>query len=95
VKCKRRETFVIVGYLNPASRRKGLGALLLGTFAHDGSLQYAGRVGSGFSAAVEAGLLAKLNRIEETKSGVAKVPSLGRRDTHWVRPELVAEIEFP
>src|SRR5580700_386871 len=49
MKCRRREDFVIIGYLNGEARRNGLGALLLGTFAPDGTLTYEGRVGTGFS----------------------------------------------
>jgi bifunctional non-homologous end joining protein LigD len=68
--------------------------LLLGTFGPDGTLRYEGRVGMGFSAKVEADLLARFSRMGEKVSPLAKVPQFGLRGPHWVRPELVAEVEF-
>ena len=94
VKCKRREDFIIIGYLNPESRNKGLAALLLGTIEADGTLRYEGSVGTGFSAKVASSLLSALDELREPESSLRTVPRFGRRGTHWVRPELVAEIEF-
>jgi bifunctional non-homologous end joining protein LigD len=95
VKCKRREDFVICGYINPSSRRKGLGSLILGAYGPDGALTYEGRVGSGISARVEAELLLKLARLSELKAPFSKSPSReNRTEFHWVRPELVARVEF-
>ena len=60
VKCNRREDFVICGYIDPSSRRSGLGSLILGSYGPDGSLIYEGSVGSGISVKFEAELLLKL-----------------------------------
>jgi bifunctional non-homologous end joining protein LigD len=94
VKRKQREDFVIVGFLRPESRRKGLRALLLGTYGADGTLAYAGRVGTGFSVSVETDLLAKLERLTKNDAPVGKAPREGRRQMRWVLPELVADVEF-
>jgi bifunctional non-homologous end joining protein LigD len=93
VKRKQREDFVIVGFLRPESRRKGLRALLLGTYGADGTLTYAGRVGTGFSVSVETDLLAKLERLAKNYAPVGKAPREGGQ-VHWVQPELVADVEF-
>ncbi len=77
------------------SRRKGVGSLILGTYGPDGTLVYEGRVGSGISARVEGELLLKLARLSELKAPFGKSPSSEhRREVHWVRPELVARVEF-
>jgi bifunctional non-homologous end joining protein LigD len=95
VKCKRREDFIICGYMNPSSRRKGLGSLILGAYGPDGVLTYEGRVGSGISARIEAELLLKLDRLSELKAPFSKSPSReNRNEFHWVRPELVARVEY-
>jgi bifunctional non-homologous end joining protein LigD len=95
VKCKRREDFIICGYINPSSRRKGVGSLILGAYGPDGTLVYEGCVGSGISARVQAELLLKLARLSEMKAPFGKTPSgENRREFHWVRPELVARVEF-
>src|SRR5262249_54499931 len=44
VKCGNREELVIVGYTEPSGTRQGFGALLLGYYAAEGELTYAGRV---------------------------------------------------
>jgi DNA ligase D-like protein (predicted ligase) len=46
-KCLNRQEFVVVGWTNPEGSRPYLGALLLGYYTDDGSLIYAGRVGTG------------------------------------------------
>ncbi len=58
-------------------------------------LAYAGRVGTGFGAATTRRLLPRLKRVESKASPFAagSGPPKGS-DTHWARPELVAEIEF-
>jgi bifunctional non-homologous end joining protein LigD len=93
VKRKQRADFVIVGFLRPESRRNGLRALLLGTYGADGTLAYAGRVGTGFSVSVETDLLAKLERLTKNNAPVGKAPREGGQ-MHWVQPELVADVEF-
>ncbi|UOQ55896.1 non-homologous end-joining DNA ligase [Leucobacter allii] len=52
---------------------------------------YAGRVGTGFSAAERRAIRARLAPLECARP-VAAVPPEARRDAHWVRPELVAEV---
>jgi bifunctional non-homologous end joining protein LigD len=92
VKNVHRVSLVIGGWLPGEGGRTGrMGALTVGYFDDDG-LRYAGRVGTGFT---ESELL-RLGRLMEPLA-VEKSPFAGRqppKQTRWVRPELVAEIEF-
>jgi bifunctional non-homologous end joining protein LigD len=56
---------------------------------------YVGRVGTGYGAAKVGQLLPRLQTVEAKQSPFTGVGA-PRRDatTHWVKPELVAEIEF-
>ena len=47
VKCLNREEFVLVGWSEPEGIRHRIGSLLLGYYAPEGNLVYAGRVGTG------------------------------------------------
>ncbi|MCF7769440.1 MAG: DNA ligase D [Achromobacter pulmonis] len=92
LKCARRQEFVVVGYTDPKGTRVGLGALLLAYHDAAGRLVYAGKVGSGFD---DAGLAALRQRLQALRTRQASVKAGGAgRDTHWVRPELVAEVSF-
>ncbi len=53
LKCQLRQEFVIVGYTEPKGFLPHIGALLLGLYSPDEErrLRYAGKVGSGFTAA--------------------------------------------
>jgi bifunctional non-homologous end joining protein LigD len=95
VKCSRRQELVIVGYTDATSRRGGFGALHLGIHQPDGTLRYAGKVGTGFSDASAARLVAQLEPLVVAKPKFAGAPrGAEARRSHWVRPELVAEVEF-
>jgi bifunctional non-homologous end joining protein LigD len=92
VKCTRREEFIIVGWLASTSRNRALRSLLLGQY-RDGTLAYAGKVGTGFDADSVAMLMPKLSRLAR-KTAPVEVPAAQRRGVHWVRPELVAEVAY-
>jgi bifunctional non-homologous end joining protein LigD len=95
VKCTARQELVVVGYTEPTGSRVGIGALLLGVHDEDGRLVYAGKVGTGFSHQTLVELEARLSAMEQTDTPVANPPRGYRaRGIHWVRPELVAEVEF-
>jgi len=92
-KCGRRQEFVIVGYTDPRRSRIGLGALLLGVYTDDGRLHYAGKVGTGFSDKLLVELHARLATLARSKASVVD-PERAERGAHWVKPTLVAEVEF-
>ncbi len=93
-KCLFREEFVIGGFTPPSGSRQGLGALLLGYFSSDGELIYAGRVGTGFSDAVLRDLTKRLTARKIKANPFATKPEGTDRQTTWVRPDAVAQVEF-
>lgn len=94
-KCGRRDEFVIGGFTEPAGGRHGLGALLVGYYAQPKRFVYAGRVGTGFSDRLLTDLRKRLDRLEQARSPFADFPPRSTpRGTHWVKPELVGQIEF-
>lgn len=93
LKCRLEQEFVIGGFTLPAKGRAGIGALLLGYY-EDGNLLYAGRSGTGFTQATHRLLRAKLEQLARKDSPFADVPREMQRGAHWVKPDLVAQIEF-
>jgi bifunctional non-homologous end joining protein LigD len=93
IKCRQSDEFRIVGF-GASEAAGGIGALLLAD-EEDGSLRYVGRVGTGFSTAEMRSLLARLDALR-TKKATVKLPPEERRrkDIVWVRPVLVAEVEY-
>ena len=93
-KCLQRQELLICGWTEPAGSRTGFGALLLGYF-DNGELVYAGRVGTGFTASTLRQLTQRLREIEVNDPPFRHPPAgVDIRWAHWVRPELVAEVEF-
>jgi bifunctional non-homologous end joining protein LigD len=96
VKCSHREEFVIGGFTPPEGARRGFGAVLVGYYDRQHRLQYAGRVGTGYSDRLLVELSRRLKSMEQEESPFANLK--GRtgqaRGVHWVKPELVAQVEF-
>jgi bifunctional non-homologous end joining protein LigD len=92
VKCTHRQEFVILGWSESDKKGRGFRALLLG-LNEDGKLRYAGKVGTGFSQAVQLDLRERLDKLS-TEKAPATVARAEARGAHWVKPELVAEIAF-
>jgi bifunctional non-homologous end joining protein LigD len=98
LRCARRQEFVIGGYTDPEGSRVGFGALLLGVY-EGGALRYAGRVGTGFNERLLKSLAGELARRERKTAAFVPVPRetgrmRGGGRVHWVRPDLVAEVNF-
>ena len=92
-KCIREQEFVIGGYTEQPKHRGVLGALLIGYY--DGKvLQFAGKVGTGFSAVEGAALLRKLKALGAGNSPFVELPTDARRGAQFVEPRLVAHINF-
>ncbi len=94
LKCGGREEFVVLGWTPPSGSRAGLGALHLGFYGHDGALHYAGGVGTGFSDAVLTSLRAKLEPLAAAAPDLMLSGEKPDSKIVWVRPELVAEVQF-
>ncbi|CAN7658569.1 DNA ligase D [Bosea sp. LjRoot9] len=91
-KCTQRQEFVIAGYVPSKGSGRELGSLVLGYHA-DGALQPAGRVGTGFTRKSAATLKRRLDAIK-TENPLFAGAAERDREVVWVKPELVAEIEF-
>ena len=95
VKCSRRQEFVVGGYTEPAGARSHFGALLVGAHDTSGDLRYAGKVGTGFTAAALGKLYGRLQDLERPAPPFSNPPrGAGVRGVHWVEPELVVEVAF-
>jgi bifunctional non-homologous end joining protein LigD len=94
VKCVAREEFAIIGWTDPQGSREGIGSLLLGFYDGAGKLHYAGRVGTGFSGTVSRDLRRRLGELSIAAPPNAAIAAAAPRRSHWVRPELVAEVRF-
>ena len=93
-KCSDRQEFVIAGYVPSTVSKELVGSLVLG-YHRDGKLVHAGRVGTGFSRAVARDLAARLEPLRrKTAPFAGKLAADAVRGVVWVRPELVAEVEF-
>jgi bifunctional non-homologous end joining protein LigD len=105
VKLHQEQEFVIGGYTEPEGSRKYFGALLVG-FYEAKKLQFAGRVGTGFSDKLLSTLYSELNKIGIDKCPFFNLPATGRnrwdqglsasemRRCHWVKPVMVCQIKF-
>ncbi|HTZ37168.1 MAG TPA: DNA ligase D [Stellaceae bacterium] len=90
-KCRAGHEVVIGAWTTTGGRFRSL----LAGVHRDGHLVYIGRVGTGFPAERVAKLLPRLRALAAERSpfGGATAPRPAR-DVHWLKPELVAEIEF-
>ncbi len=93
-KCSARQEVVIGGYVPSSVTADAIGSLVMGT--HDkGRFVHIGRVGTGYTEDVARRLMARLEPLRQEKSPFAdKLTGLQKKDVVFVRPELVAEIEF-
>jgi bifunctional non-homologous end joining protein LigD len=95
VKNLRTQEVVIGGWQPGEGRRSGaIGALLLGIPA-DGGIEYAGKVGTGFTDRSLRELGAMLEPLQHKDSPfVTPLPRKDQVGAVWVRPEVVGEVRF-
>jgi bifunctional non-homologous end joining protein LigD len=92
VKCTLRQEFVIIGWTPSDKKGRGFRSLLLAV-NDKGKLAYAGKVGTGFSVALQHDLRARFDGLTAAKAP-AEVPRAEARGAQWLKPKLVAEIAF-
>ena len=92
-KCEKGQELVIGGYTAPQGSRVEFGALLLGYY-RNGSLEYAGKVGTGFNDETLHSLGARLRELGREDSPFANPGAVRERRVTWVEPKLVAQIGF-
>jgi bifunctional non-homologous end joining protein LigD len=92
------QELVIAGYTKGKGRREwSFGSLVLGAYEADGTLRWAGNVGTGFDDDEIEKLLKKLRPLERKTSPfqpVPKMPRIRKGEVVWVEPKLVAEVSF-
>jgi bifunctional non-homologous end joining protein LigD len=101
-KCLNQEEFVVVGWSDPEGSRHRIGSLLLGYYAPQRTLIYAGRVGTGMPVAELERLWRRLQPLVVDKMPLAIPPPRGTRfgsplvlsRVHWVEPEMVVEVTY-
>ncbi len=93
IKITHRLEAVIGGYTEPEGSRAHFGSVVLGLYDRQGRLIHVGQAGSGFDQkSLEE--VWKLLKKRETKKNPFHGEVEALRKVYWVKPELVAEIEF-
>lgn len=93
LKLQYRAEFVVGGYTEPRRTRPYLGAILLGYFDANGSLEYVGHTGGGFNRKTLREMHERLAALEQSRCPFTEVPRTNER-AHWVRPTIVVEVKF-
>jgi bifunctional non-homologous end joining protein LigD len=93
IKIRHRLEAVIGGYTEPEGSRAHFGSIVLGLYDKQGRLLHVGQAGSGFDQKSLEEIWKLLKKLETKKNPFFdEVEAL--RKTFWVKPELVAEIEY-
>lgn len=93
IKIRNQIECVVGGFTEPEGSRAHFGSLVLGLYDHQGRLIHVGQAGSGFNQKSLSEIMRTLKKLETTKSPFyGEVEAL--RKVSWVKPELVAEIEY-
>src|SRR5579859_1146130 len=93
IKIRHRQECVIGGFTQPEGSRAHFGSLVLGLYDQQQRLIHVGQAGSGFNQKSLAEMWTLLKKLETTKTPFyGEVEAL--RKVTWVKPELVAEIEY-
>jgi bifunctional non-homologous end joining protein LigD len=92
IKIRHQIECVVGGYTEPEGSRAHFGSLVLGLY-DQGHLIHVGQAGSGFNQKSLAEMMKVLKKLETKKNPFyGEVEAL--RKVMWVKPELVAEIEY-
>jgi bifunctional non-homologous end joining protein LigD len=92
LRAERTADLVVVGFAAPKGSRVGFSGLHLAELV-DGTLRYAGRVGSGFSDAELQKTRARLEAIRRDAPACSGPVPKGRENV-WVEPRLVCEVRY-
>jgi len=93
IKITHRLECVIGGYTEPEGSRAHFGSIVLGLYDKQGRLIHVGQAGSGFDQRSLEEVWKLLKKRESKKNPFyGEVEAL--RKVYWVKPEMVAEIEY-
>ena len=87
---------VVIGGWRPGKgrRSRSIGSLLMGIPRDDGTLDYVGRVGTGFGDKEIDAVAARIKKMARRTSPFDDVPKPDSNDANWITPNIVAEVEF-
>ena len=91
IKCYFRQEFVIVGY-KTTQKNKKLSAILVGYYKQK-DLIFIGKVGTGFTEKTRTDLNKLFEKISSKKATVINTEQV-EDDVNWLKPKLVAEVQF-
>lgn len=93
IKIRHEMECVVGGFTEPEGSRAYFGSLVLGLYDKEGRLIHVGQVGSGFDQKLLSDIWKILQKIETKKNPFyGEVEAL--RKVRWVKPELVAQVEY-
>lgn len=103
IKTVKQQEVVIGGYTRNENTSKLFSALLLGIYKA-GKFEFIGPVGTGFTTKLQKEILDKLKPLETPRCPFAEVPDYNKpsrfrpdppkAEVTWVKPELVAEVNY-
>ena len=103
IKTIKQQEVIIGGYTRNENSSKSFSALLLGMY-EDGKFVFIGPVGTGFTNQLQKDILSKLKPLRISKCPFSEVPDYNKpsrfrpnppkAEVTWVRPELVAEVNY-
>ncbi len=93
IKIRHRLECVVGGYTAPEGSRQHFGSIVLGLYDKQGRLIHVGQAGSGFNQKSLAEIW-KLLKKRETRQNPFYGEVEALRKVFWIKPELVAEIEY-
>ena len=93
IKCGNNQEFIVIGWQPSKVKARPFSSILVATRDED-KLTYRGRVGSGFGERDLDALAARFAKLALAKPAADDIPKDIRRGSKFVKPELVAEVEF-
>ncbi|MDB5135571.1 MAG: ligD [Mucilaginibacter sp.] len=104
IKVQKRQEVVIAGFTKNEGTGKSFSALVLGVYDSKGKLQFAGKVGTGFSDKLQKEMMAQFKplitdkspfnyEVDVDKPSRFRPKRMGAKPT-WLKPELVCEVQF-
>lgn len=103
IKIDQRQEVIIAGFTRNKDTTKSFSSLILAVY-EKGTLVYAGKVGTGFSDAMQKKMMSVFKSYTVSKSPFKVIPDVNKRsrfqanqpdaEITWLKPELVAEVAF-
>ena len=94
IKVRQTTESHIIGYTKGKGNREAVfGALHLGDIDGKGKITYRGKVGTGFNDKLMKEINKDIKKLKEVKKPI-KEKVLDEKNTTWIEPKLVCEIEY-